>query len=99
MTNILVDVPVYEPALETLRALPGVSVDVCDPIVEARVKRPTTLLADKDVLLCGVPPANLDDMSRLRWIQIASSGFEHLVPLHLPTRGIRASNARGVFDI
>ena len=42
---------------------------------------------------------NLDDMGRLRWIQIASSGFEHLVPLHLPAQEIRASNARGVFDI
>ena len=56
MTNILVDVPVYGPALETLRALPGVTVDVCDPIVEACVERPKDLLADKEILFCGVPP-------------------------------------------
>ena len=99
MTNILVDVPVHGPALETLRALPGVSVDVCDPIEEACVKRPKTLLAHKEILFCGAPPENLDDMSHLRWIQIASSGFEHLVPLRLSTRGILASNARGVFDV
>ncbi len=99
MTSILVDVPVYGPALEALKSLAGVSVDVCDPIVEACVERPKALLADREILFCGVPPANLEDMSRLRWIQIASSGFEHLVPLRLPERGIRASNARGVFDI
>jgi phosphoglycerate dehydrogenase-like enzyme len=99
MTNILVDVPVYGPALETLKSLAGVSVGVCDPIVEACVERPKALLDDKEILFCGVPPTNLEDMSGLHWIQIASSGFEHLVPLRLPERGIRASNARGVFDI
>ncbi len=99
MTNILVDVPVHGPGLEMLRALPGVTVDVCDPIVEASVERPRGLLANKEILFCGVPPKNLDDMDDLRWVQIASSGFEHLVPLNLPARGIRASNARGVFDI
>lgn len=99
MTNILVDVPVHGPALKMLRALPGVRVDVCDPIVEACVERPKALLAGKEILFCGVPPKNLGDMDRLRWIQIASSGFEHLISLRLPARGIRASNARGVFDI
>jgi len=99
MTNILVDIPVYAPKLEMLKTLPGATVDVCDPIVEACVERPKALLADKEILFCAVPPENLDDMARLRWIQIASSGFEHLIPLSLPARGIRASNARGVFDI
>lgn len=99
MTNILVDVPVHGPSMETLKTRPGVTLEVCDPIVEACVQRPKDLLADQEILFCAVPPRNLDDMLRLRWIQIASSGFESLIPLRLPARGIHASNARGVFDV
>jgi len=99
MTKILIDVPVYAPGLAALKALPGVDVRVCDPIAEAAVARPPALVADKEILFCAVPPENLDDMTALRWTQIGSSGFEHLIPLELPGRGVRASNARGVFDI
>lgn len=99
MTKILIDVPIYELGMEQLKALPGVSVEVCDPITEDAVVRPKSLVGDKEILFCAAPPENLDDMAHLRWVQIASSGFEHLIPLNLPEHGIRASNARGVFDI
>ncbi|MCA9417779.1 MAG: D-2-hydroxyacid dehydrogenase [Candidatus Omnitrophica bacterium] len=98
MTRVLVDVPVYEPGLKRLAGLPGVEVEVCDPISEKRMPRKTSLISDREILFCGAPPENLDDMIELKWIQIASSGFESLIPLNLPKRGIRASNARGVFD-
>ncbi len=99
MTKILIDVPVYAPGLAALKALPGVDVTVCDPIAEAAVARPPALVADKEILFCAAPPENMDDMTALCWTQIGSSGFEHLIPLNLPRRGVRASNARGVFDI
>ncbi|MCF6286475.1 MAG: D-2-hydroxyacid dehydrogenase, partial [Candidatus Hydrogenedentes bacterium] len=99
MTKILIDVPVYEPGLDRLTALPGVTVEFCNPISDAAVTRPKSLVKDVELLFCAAPPENLDDMTRLKWLQIASSGFEHLIPLGLPGRGIRASNARGVFDI
>jgi phosphoglycerate dehydrogenase-like enzyme len=99
MTKILIDVPVYGPGMEQLQALPGVTVALCDPIADGAVLRPKSLVEDVDLLFCAAPPENLDDMTRLKWVQIASSGFEHLIPLGLPGRGIRASNARGVFDI
>jgi len=38
-------------------------------------------------------------MSELRWIQISSAGYSQLFELGLPERGVRASNARGVFDV
>lgn len=99
MIKILIDIPVYAPGLERLKALPDVDVTLCDPIADDAIARPPSLLADQEILFCAVPPENLDDMTALRWTQIASSGFEHLIPLGLPARGVRATNARGVFDI
>lgn len=97
--NIFIDVPVYEPGLVRLKALPGITVTIADPITEERVARPAAVLRDIDALFCGDLPANLDDMKSLKWVQIASSGFEHLVTHDLPARGVRVSNARGVFDV
>jgi len=97
--KILIDVPVHQPGLDALRALPNVDVALCDPIAEEALVRPAALLADREILFCATPPANLDDMQALRWIQIGSSGFEHLIPLDLPARSIAATNARGVFDV
>jgi phosphoglycerate dehydrogenase-like enzyme len=99
MIKVLVDVPVFGPMLERLRALPDVLVDVCESISDTSITRSKSLLSDKEILFCNAPPENLEDMTRLQWIQIASSGFEQLVPLNLPSRRIFACNARGVFDI
>ena len=38
-------------------------------------------------------------MRRLRWIQISSAGYSQLFGLNLVERGIRATNARGCFDV
>jgi phosphoglycerate dehydrogenase-like enzyme len=38
-------------------------------------------------------------MRDLKWIQIASTGYTQLHGLGLPARGIRATNARGCFDV
>jgi phosphoglycerate dehydrogenase-like enzyme len=38
-------------------------------------------------------------MKALKWIHVASTGFDQLLALRLPARGIRASNARGCFDV
>jgi len=99
MIKVLVDVPVFGPGLEKLKALLGVTVEVCEPISDTSIVRPKSLLSDKEVIFCNALPENLEDMTRLQWIQIASSGFEQLIPLNLPSRKIRACNARGVFDI
>lgn len=97
--NIFIDTPIYEPGLARLKALAGVKVTIADPITDERVARPAEQLRDIDALFCADVPENLDDMTSLKWIQITSSGFEHIIPHHLPARGVRASNARGVFDV
>src|SRR5262245_54534218 len=56
-------------------------------------------LREIDVLACSLPPTNLADAKNLKWIQIASAGYAQLLGLDLPGRGIRATNARGCFDV
>lgn len=97
--NIFIDTPIYEPGLARLKALPGVNVTIADPITDGRVVRPAETLRDIDALFCADVPENLSDMKSLKWIQITSSGFEHIIPHDFPSRGVRASNARGVFDV
>lgn len=97
--NIFIDTPIYEPGLARLKALPGVNVTIADPITDERVVRPADQLRDIDALFCADVPENLDDMKALKWIQITSSGFEHIIPHNFPSRGVCASNARGVFDV
>ena len=99
MTKILIDVPIYKSGLEALLALPGVEVEICDPTSDESIRREKTLITDKEIMFCEAVPENFDDMKNLRWIQIASSGFEQLIPLNLPSRSISATNARGVFDV
>jgi phosphoglycerate dehydrogenase-like enzyme len=97
MKHILVDVPVEPAGLRELEALPGVAVRVTEAREEVR-RLPADLILDVNVLLCTCPPANLADMQALEWVQISSVGYSQLVHLGLSERGVRATNARGVFD-
>jgi phosphoglycerate dehydrogenase-like enzyme len=100
MRKILVDLRVDEDGLRRLRALPEVEVVLIDKPEEAGKRPlPAKLLEDVDVLGCTFPPENVDDLRRLRLVQIASAGYTQLVGLGLPARGVRACNALGVFDV
>ncbi|MCB1103759.1 MAG: D-2-hydroxyacid dehydrogenase [Cephaloticoccus sp.] len=97
--KILIDVPVEPSALAVLQKMPGITVDVIAEPVEATRELPAAQLADVDALFCTFPPANHADAKALRWIQVASAGYTQLFGLDLPARGIRATNARGCFDV
>ena len=98
MIHILVDTPVDEHVLAKVRAIPEVHLELVEP--EERVRPlPVELLRPIEVLTCMYPPENLSDMTNLRWIQIASAGYNQLYGLGLAAQGIRASNGRGCFDI
>ncbi len=100
MHEVLVDLRVDEDGLRRLQALPDVHAVVLEtPEEEAARPLPKALLADVQVLGCTYPPANLADLRSLRLVQIASAGYTQLVGLGLPSRGIRACNALGVFDV
>jgi len=98
VTRILIDVPVEEASLAALREIPDLDVRVI-PFSESARELPRDVIEDIDVLLCTHPPSNFADMKRVRWIQIASSGYTQLLPLDLPSRQVRATNARGCFDV
>lgn len=54
---------------------------------------------DVEILFCTHPPKNLDAFTGARWMQLESSGYSHLFPWKLGSRGITVTNARGVFDL
>jgi len=98
--KILVQVPVHEPSLAHLRALPGVLVEVLPPPPDEDERPlPTSLIRDVDILFCAIPPTNVHEMKSLKLVQITSSGYSQLYGLGLPERLIRAANASGVNDI
>ena len=98
MATVLIDVPVHEESAARLAALPGVNVTFVNHPSEERRELPTDLIADVELLFCTRPPANFDEMAKLRVVQIASSGYSQLFGLDLVKREVRACNARGVFD-
>ena len=96
--RILIDVPLEETRFAALQAMPGIHVDTVEPSEQSR-PLPEHLLQEAEALFCAVPPSNFSECGRLRWIQISSAGYSQLFGLDLPGRRIRATNARGCFDV
>jgi phosphoglycerate dehydrogenase-like enzyme len=97
--KLLIDVPVEPSALEKLRASGRFEIDVIDPPAESARPIDPQRLQNISALFCTFPPSNIADARALRWIQIASTGYTQLFGLDLPSRSIRATNARGCFDV
>jgi phosphoglycerate dehydrogenase-like enzyme len=97
--KILVDVAAEPAAIEELRRTVRCELDFMDPPLEEARPIDPARLRDVDVLLGMFPPTNHADFRALRWIQIASTGYTQLFGLDLPARNIRATNARGCFDV
>src|SRR6056297_1402130 len=98
MKNILIDMKVNEKALSKLEYMKNVNVEVIEPSENKR-QIEKNLLVDKHILFCTLPPQNFDDMKSLEFIQIGSAGYSQLYNLGLVKKGIKASNAKGVFEI
>ncbi len=97
--KILIDVPPDPSALAALEASGRHSLDVITPPAEVARALDAGRLSDVDVLFCSLPPTNFDDLKHLKWVQLASTGYSQLFGLDLVTRGIRATNGRGCFDV
>jgi phosphoglycerate dehydrogenase-like enzyme len=96
ITQILSDVPLDEAAVRRLEAMPGVAVRQLPHQRGWQV--PTELLPGPVILLCKRPPRNLDALTRLRFIQLSTVGYEDLGQLNFADRPLRICNARGIFD-
>src|SRR5439155_10720232 len=92
-TRILIDMSVHEQRLKELQSMEDIRIDVLAADVAPDI------LSAADLLFCTIPPSNFAAMRKLRWVQIASAGYSQLFGLGLVERGIRASNARGCFDV
>ena len=99
MIELLIDVPVDEAALSKLRADGRFDIDVLNPPAEMPRAVDADRLHDVEFLFCAHPPTNFDDMRSLKWIQLSSTGYSQLFPFNLPSKKIRATNARGCFDV
>lgn len=102
-THILIDMPLHEGRLRELRAMEGIAVDVLSSTelspIERVAEAPPDMAARAEVLFCTYPPANTGSMDKLRWVQISSAGYSQLFGHNLVERGVRATNARGCFDV
>lgn len=97
MPHVLIDIRVKPDALRRLEALPGMRVTCVGPHTDPH-ELPAEIIRDADALVCMLPPTNYNQMPALKLIQLSSVGFSQLYPLGLPQRGVRACNARGVYD-
>jgi phosphoglycerate dehydrogenase-like enzyme len=101
--RVLIDMPVQQDFLAQLRNIQGVEVDMLPEREVTPVPRPAEvpggLAPEIDAIFCTYPPVNIEAMRKLRFVQISSAGYSQLFGLNLPERGIRASNARGCFDV
>lgn len=99
MMNVLLDIPVYDPAVKKLQAVPGIQLKwVPEPAEKVR-HLPTELIGDCDILLCTFPPENHEEILQLKMIQISSAGYKQVTGQNFEKRNIKVCNALGVFDI
>jgi len=97
MTRVLSTLPLGEATTRRLETIPGVTVQQ----IQAHGTDwplPEGLLRGTEILLCKVPPRNLDGMTDLRLIQLGSVGYEHLRHFGFADRPVRVCNARRTCD-
>jgi len=69
-----------------------------------RVEKPAAdwaagAFSDAEILFSDGPPSDFSEMTSVQFIQLGSVGYTQLQGLDLANRGVRVSNARGVFDV
>lgn len=97
--NVLIDMPVYAPALQKLQTLPGLNIKLVEPPEERVRPLSEELIKNCDALFCTFPPENHRAMDQLNFIQISSAGFKQLIGQGFPELGVKCCNALGVFDV
>jgi len=100
MKNVFVFEGVDAERAKVLRALPEVNLTIVETeeeVVDWAV--PGDQAGNIQILLTAFPPKNIQAMEALELIQLSSVGYEQLLGLGLVERGVRACNARGIFDV
>jgi phosphoglycerate dehydrogenase-like enzyme len=97
VVQLLIEVDLDEASLRRLQARSGATVQVL-PAHGTGWELPEDMLPGPEILLCKLPPRNLDRLSRLKLIQLSTVGYEHLRRFGFADRPLRVCNARGIFD-
>jgi phosphoglycerate dehydrogenase-like enzyme len=97
MPRILSVEPLDDSAIHRLQALAGVTVQEL-PSPHGPWDVPDEWLRGSEILLCRVPPRNLDAMTDLKLIQLTSVGYDHLRDLGMAARRLTVCNARGTCE-
>jgi phosphoglycerate dehydrogenase-like enzyme len=95
--HILSDIPLNPIAVRNLETLPTVKVWQVPPH-DAAWDLPDDWLPGPEIMLCKLPPRNIDKLNHLKLIQLSSVGYEHLRHFRFADRPVRVCNARGIFD-
>jgi len=100
MKRVFVNLRADDAILKRLRSAGDYEIDVIEEHIEKPDQSlPEDRIADADILFCDFPPSNFATMKSVEFIQLASAGYTQLTGLGLVDKGIRACNARGVFDV
>jgi len=97
--KIVIDVAIHQPTLAALKKCADCQIELIDPPEEKARELNAEQIRDANILFCTFPPTNHGVMEKIKWIQISSVGYTQLFGLDLPARGVRATNARGCFDV
>lgn len=97
--KVLIDMPYNASLAEKLKHLPEITLKWIENPKEQSRYLPPEYIKDCDIIFCTFLPENFEQMLNLKMIQICSTGYQQLQGKKLVERHIRASNARGVFDI
>ena len=89
--QIVISQQITPEGLAAVRALVGDAALTVVPMLDDGEALPAELAAACTVLLAA--------MQRLRWMQLSSAGYEHIVGLPLPEMGVTVTNASGVNDV
>lgn len=97
--TILLSITEDPAGIEQIRQrCPGCEIRMAPWITDPQAKLDPALMKGVDAFVCEVPPANFDEFDSLRWMQITSAGYSHILHLPLLERGIRVTNGLGNFD-
>ena len=77
---------------------PGCEIRVAPWITDPQATLDPELMKGVNVFVCEVTPANFVEFDSLKWMQITSAGYSHILHLPLLENGIRVTNGLGNFD-
>lgn len=96
--RLLLDVALRAGTLERLRSL-SPALEIVDVSGDPSSEIDTLIDPTVEIIVGSRAPADLGGVPSLRWLQVPSAGVDHLAADPPWARGVRVTNARGVFAI